>query len=140
MNKLSLFMPSFIKRYLLVFFACWLMLGQTGLAWKSATCVFTGNVTYGWGKSVACCQKSTPINQDHVSRASCCTFAQFHVKLSAEQRLKVAQYAFVGFEPTTPFRFLFDKRFHSERVLLPVGTIPSPPPSVKRALIQVYLI
>lgn len=133
-------MPSFIKRYLLVVFACWLMLGQTGLAWKSATCVFTGSVTYGWGKSVACCSKIAPIKQDHVSRASCCTYAQFQVKLVAEQRLKLAHYAFVGLGQATPFRFLGAKQFHSERVLLPIESIPSPPPSVKRALIQVYLI
>jgi hypothetical protein len=133
-------MQSFIKRYLLVLFACWLMLGQTGLAWKSATCIFTGSVTYGLGTRVSCCQKSAPIKQDFVSRASCCTYEQFQVKLSAEQRFKIVQYAFEGFEQIIPVRFFFDKRFQSERILLPIAFISSPPPSVKRALIQVYLI
>jgi hypothetical protein len=133
-------MPSFIKRFFLVLFACWLMLGQTGLAWKSATCIYTGSVTYGWGKHVACCQKSVPVKQNHVSRASCCTYEQFQVKLSAEQSLKLAQFAFIGVEPAIPFRIYLDKQFRSERLLLPIAFISSSPPSVKRALIQVYLI
>jgi len=133
-------MQNFIKRFLLVLFACWLMLGQTGLAWKSATCVYTGQVKYGWGNHVACCEKSVPVIQDQVSRASCCTYAQFQVKLSAEQSLKLAQYAFIGVEPVIPFRIYFDKEFRSERLLLPIAFSSSPPPSVKRALIQVYLI
>lgn len=116
------------------------MLGQTGLAWKSATCMYTGSVSYGWGKHVACCQKSVPVKQDHVSRASCCTYEQFQVKLSAEQSLKLAQYAFIGLEPAIPFRIYLEKQFRSDRIVLPIAFNSSPPPSVKRALIQVYLI
>ena len=133
-------MPNFIKRFLLVLFACWLMLGQTGLAWQSATCVYTGQVKYGWGSRVACCEKSVPVKQDQVSRASCCTYAQFQVKLSAEQSLKLAQCAFIGLGPSIPFQIFLDKQFVSERFLLPIAFSSSPPPSVKRALIQVYLI
>ncbi len=133
-------MTKILTRSLLVFFACWLMVGQTGLAWKSATCVFTGNVKYGWGKRVTCCQKSVPQKQDQFSRASCCTYEQFQVKLAAEQSFKTFQYAFVGFVPSSQFRFLFDTRFHSERKLLKFEFSSPSPPSVKRAFIQVYLI
>jgi len=133
-------MLYFIKRCLLILFVCWLTLGQTGLAWKSATCIFTGNVKYGWGNRVACCQKSKPVNQNQISRASCCTYEQFQVKLTAEQSFKASQPNFVGFAPSNPLHFSFGKRFLLERTHLPIESISSPPPSVKRALIQVYLI
>lgn len=131
-------MTKILTRYLLVLFACWLMLGQTGLAWKSATCIFTGSVKYGWGTRVACCQKSKPAHQNQVSRASCCTYDQFQVKLTAEQSFKLVHFDFVGM-PTNQSSFSFDTRFHPKRILL-IYSFSSPPPSVRRALTQVYLI
>lgn len=133
-------MTKILTRSLLVLFACWLMLGQTGLAWKSATCVFTGNVNYGWGKRVTCCQKSVPQKQDQFSRASCCTYDQFQVKLAAEQSFKSFHYAFDGFVPANLIHDSFGKRFLFEPTYLSIELISPPPPSVKRAFIQVYLI
>lgn len=133
-------MSVLLKRFLFICLASWLLLGQTGMAWKSATCVFTGSVSYGWGNQVSCCAKSKPAIRDVVTRASCCTYDQFQVKLSAEQQLKFVDFDFVAIWSSGIMSTFFDTYAHSEPSLLPLESDFSPPASVKRAFIQVYLI
>lgn len=123
-----------------MFLVFWLLLGQTGFAWKSATCIFTGSVSYGWGNHVSCCVKSKPVTRDVVSRASCCTYDQFQVKLSAEQQLKFIDFDFVATAPSGKLSTFFDSYTHFEPSLFLQESDFSPPASVKRACIQVYLI
>lgn len=133
-------MSVLLKRFLFIGLASWLLLGQIGMAWKSATCIFTGSVSYGWGNQVSCCANSKPVTRDVVSRASCCTYDQFQVKLSAEQQLKFVDFHFVAIRPSDIMSTTFGAFAHSEPSLLPLESDFSPPASVKRASIQVYLI
>lgn len=133
-------MTKILKKSFVLFFVFWLLLGQTGFAWKSATCIFTGSVSYGWGNQVSCCAKSKPVTLDVVSRASCCTYNQFQIKLSAEQQLKFVDFNFVATVPSGIKSTLFGVFKHSEPSFLPLESDFSPPASVKRAFIQVYLI
>ena len=133
-------MSVLLKRFVFICLACWLLLGQTGMAWKTATCIFTGSVSYGWGNQVSCCANSKPVSLDVVSRASCCTYDQFQVKLSAEQQLKFVDFDFAAIWPSGTMPTYFGSFTHSEPSLLPLESDFSPPASVKRAFIQVYLI
>lgn len=133
-------MTKILKKSFVLFFVFWLLLGQTGFAWKSATCIFTGSVSYGWGNQVSCCAKSKPVTRDVVSRASCCTYDQFQVKLSAEQQLKFVDFDFVATVPSGNMSTMFGAFTHSEPSLFLEESDFSPPASVKRAFIQVYLI
>ena len=133
-------MTKLLRKSFVFTFAFWLLLGQTGLAWKSATCIFTGNVKYGWGNHVSCCKKANTTPRDVVSRASCCTYDQFQVKLSADQQLKLISFEFVGVEPVAKFSYILDSRFAFKSNYLTLAKDFSPPASVKRAIIQVYLI
>lgn len=133
-------MTKILKKSFVLFFVFWLLLVQTGFAWKSATCIFTGSVSYGWGSQVSCCAKSKPVTRDVVSRASCCTYDQFQVKLSAEQQLKFIDFDFVATAPSGKLSTFFDSYTHFEPSLFLQESDFSPPASVKRACIQVYLI
>jgi hypothetical protein len=133
-------MTKILKKSFVLFFVFWLLLGQTGFAWKSATCIFTGSVSYGWGNQVSCCANSKPVTRDVVSRASCCTYDQFQVKLNAEQQLKFVDFDFVATVPSGSMPTMFGAFTHSEHSLFPLQSDFSPPASVKRAFIQVYLI
>jgi hypothetical protein len=133
-------MSVLLKRFVFICLACWLLLGQTGMAWKTATCIFTGSVSYGWGNQVSCCAKSKPVTRDVVSRASCCTYDQFQVKLSAEQQLKFVDFDFVATVPSGSMSTMFGAFAHSEPSLFLEESDFSPPASVKRAFIQVFLI
>jgi hypothetical protein len=133
-------MSVLLKRFVFICLACWLLLGQTGMAWKTATCIFTGSVSYGWGNQVSCCAKSKPVTRDVVSRASCCTYDQFQVKLSAEQQLKFVDFDFVATVTSGSMSTMFGAFAHSEPSLFLEESDFSPPASVKRAFIQVYLI
>lgn len=133
-------MTKILKKSFVLFFVFWLLLGQTGMAWKTATCIFTGSVSYGWGNQVSCCAKSKPVTRDVVSRASCCSYDQFQVKLSAEQQLKFVDFDFAAIWPSGTMPTMFGAFTHSEPSSLPLESDFSPPASVKRAFIQVYLI
>lgn len=133
-------MTKILRKSFVLFFVFWLLLGQTGFAWKSATCIFTGSVSYGWGNQVSCCAKSKPVTRDVVSRSSCCTYDQFQVKLSAEQQLKFVDFDFVAIVPSGSMSTMFGAIAHSEPSLFLEESDFSPPASVKRAFIQVYLI
>ncbi len=133
-------MTKLLRKSFVFTFAFWLLLSQTGLAWKSATCIFTGNVKYGWGNQVSCCKKSNTSPRDVVSRASCCTYDQFQVKLSADQQFKLIAFQFVCVQPETKFFYVFDSRVPLKSDFITVRKEFSPPASVKRAIIQVYLI
>lgn len=133
-------MSVLLKRLLFIGIASWLLLGQIGMAWKSATCVFTGSVTYGWGNQVSCCEKSKTPPRDVVSRAYCCTYDQFQLKLSAEQQLKFVDFDFVAIGSSGIKSTIFGAFTHSEPILLPLESDFSPPAALKRAIIQVYLI
>lgn len=133
-------MSVLLKKFLFICLACWLLLGQTGFAWKTATCVFTGSVKYGWGNHVACCQNSTSVPKNRISRSSCCTYDQFQVKLSAEQQLKFVDFDFAVIRPSGNMSIMFGAFTHFEPSVLPLNSDFSPPASVQRAFIQVYLI
>jgi hypothetical protein len=133
-------MTKLLKKSFVFIFAFWLLLGQTGLAWKSATCVFTGNVKYVWGNHVSCCKNTNTAPRNVISRASCCAYDQFQVKLSAEQQLKLIAFEFVGVEPVATISFIFDSRIPLLSDFSFLSNDFSPHASVKRAIIQVYLI
>jgi len=133
-------MTKLLKKSFVFIFAFWLLIGQTGLAWKSATCVFTGNVKYGWGSHVSCCKNTNSAPRNVVSRASCCTYDQFQVKLSSEQQFKLIAFEFAGVEPAVSISSLFDARIPLPSDFSFFSNDFSPPASVKRAIIQVYLI
>ena len=133
-------MTKLLKKSFVFIFAFWLLLGQTGLAWKSATCVFTGNVKYGWGNHVSCCKNTNSAPRNVISRASCCNYDQYQIKLSAEQQFKWVAFEFASVEPAVSISSVFDARIPLQSDFSLFSNDFSPPASVKRAIIQVYLI
>jgi hypothetical protein len=133
-------MISVYKRYFILFFSSWLLLTQLGFVCKSATCVFTGSVKSTWGNQDACCKVKKQSSQDQLTRASCCSYDQFQIKLVAEQHLKVHGCDLMHVGSLQVFQFSLRKQFIVDVPFLFPSAISPSPPAVKRALIQVYII
>ena len=137
-----------IKRFFLVYFASFFLVGNLGVSFTESTCLFTGNKKYSFDKAVSCCSKNTKTqfsqsNVSSLSRAKCCSYDRFALKFNFDQsdnKIQKLNFNLYDF-PNNSLVFGESNGFIAFEKLSYYYSNHSPPPLRTRlANLQAYLI
>jgi hypothetical protein len=131
-----MFMRTIAHRSFLILLTAWLLVGNVGVAWSQATCLFTGVQKLSWASE-------KPLNnsrKSEIKRSPCFHYKHFHLKNSSafvSKKLSISlllpiprAFLLTGSKPS----FVCKKSGDFSGLVIPESQ------AVRRAHLQVYLI
>ena len=137
-----------IKRFFLVYFASFFLVGNLGVSFTESTCLFTGNKKYSFDKAVSCCSKNTKnqfsqSNVSSLSRAKCCSYDRFALKFNFDQsdnKIQKLNFNLYDFQNNSIVFGEFNGFVAFEKLSYYYSNHSPPPLRTRLANLQAYLI